>query len=35
MGVTAGKASRNASNDRGVTAGKMGHNSSADNVEKN
>ena len=27
-GVTAGKASHNASNARGVTAGKMGHNSS-------
>ena len=27
-GVTAGKASHNASNDRGVTAGKMGRNSS-------
>ena len=27
-GVTAGKASHNASNARGVTAGKMGRNSS-------
>ena len=31
MGVTAGKASNNASNARGVTAGKMGRNSSVDN----
>ena len=30
VGVTAGKASRNASNARGVTAGKMGHNSSGE-----
>ena len=28
LGVTAGKASHNASNARGVTAGKMGRNSS-------
>ena len=30
-GVTAGKASHNASNARGVTPGKMGRNSSGDN----
>ena len=30
-GVTAGKASHNASNARGVTAGKMGSNSSVCN----
>ena len=30
-GVTAGKASHNASNDRGVTAGKIGPNSSKHN----
>ena len=30
-GVTAGKASHNASNARGVTAGKMGRNSSCYN----
>ena len=30
-GVTAGKASHNASNARGVTAGKMGRNSSQSN----
>ena len=30
-GVTAGKASHNASSARGVTAGKMGRNSSVDN----
>ena len=30
-GVTAGKASLNASNARGVTAGKMGRNSSSSN----
>ena len=31
-GVTAGKASHNASNARGVTAGKMGCNSSNNNT---
>ena len=31
-GVTAGKASHNASNARGVTAGKMGRNSSTPNT---
>ena len=31
VGVTAGKASHNASNARGVTAGKMGRNSSVYN----
>ena len=31
VGVTAGKASHNASNARGVTAGKMGRNSSFGN----
>ena len=31
-GVTAGKASHNASNVRGVTAGKMGRDSSLSNV---
>ena len=32
-GVTARKASHNASNARGVTAGKMGRNSSINNVD--
>ena len=32
VGVTAGKASHNASNARGVTAGKMGRNSSHYNL---
>ena len=31
LGVTAGKASHNASNARGITAGKMGRNSSVYN----
>ena len=33
-GVTAGKASQNASYARGVTAGKMGRNSSHNNIIK-
>ena len=32
LGCHCGKASHNASNDRGVTAGKMGHNSSINNA---